>query len=179
MFMLRKSELWANEMSSVRPRRWLSRLFAAKEEKKAVSPYHAVAIRCAGSACQAALDIQYERFISAEAPMLPLFDCDRPGQCQCRYQHYEDRRVEDRRGAGHAAPIKNDSARVERRSGKGRRADDNPEGEEPFSVSEDSYYGHVEDTIRTAQLDPDEADGVDPYNSGSFDKSNSWKSSSQ
>jgi hypothetical protein len=34
------------------------------------------------------------------------------------------------------------------------------------------------DTIRTATLDASKLDGVDPYNSGSFDKSKSWSSSS-
>lgn len=64
---------------------------------------------------------------------------------------------------------------------KGRRAEDVAEDAEDarlFSVHEDSYYEHVGDTIRTAILDASEADGVDPYNSGSFDKSKSWGSSS-
>jgi len=61
---------------------------------------------------------------------------------------------------------------------KRRREEDDPEDAEPFSVSENSYYEHVGDTARTALLDVSEPDGVDPYNSGSFDKSKSWKSSS-
>ena len=61
---------------------------------------------------------------------------------------------------------------------KDRRAEDIAEDAEPFSVHEDSYYEHVGDTIRTAVLDASEQDGVDPYNSGSFDKSKSWNSSS-
>lgn len=62
---------------------------------------------------------------------------------------------------------------------KRRREEDVPEDAEPFSVSENSYYEHVGDTVRTALLDVSEPDGVDPYNSGSFDKSKSWKSSSR
>ena len=61
---------------------------------------------------------------------------------------------------------------------KSRRGEDLPEEEQPFSVSEDSYYEHVGDTIRSQHLDVDESDGVDPYNSGSFDKSKSWKPNS-
>ena len=61
---------------------------------------------------------------------------------------------------------------------KGRRAENVAEDAGPFSVHEDSYYEHVGDTIRTAILDASEPDGVDPYNSGSFDKSKSWSSSS-
>ena len=61
---------------------------------------------------------------------------------------------------------------------KGRRAEDIAGDAEPFSVHEDSYYEHVGDTVRTAMLDDSEPEGVDPYNSGSFDKSKSWSSSS-
>ena len=61
---------------------------------------------------------------------------------------------------------------------KGRRKEDVPEDAEPFSVSEGSYYEHVGDTVRTALLDVSKSEGIDPYNSGSFDKSKSWKSSS-
>lgn len=165
-------------MKSVRPRRWLTRLFPRKAEEKGVSPYHAVAIRCTNNSCQAAKDSQFERHLSADAPLLPLGQCDRPDQCECRYQHYEDRRGESRRGSDHGLSDQNDSKSEERRHAKSRRAEDFDEEDEPFSVSEDSYYEHVGDTIRTAHLDVDESDGVDPYNSGSFDKSKSWKSGS-
>ena len=68
--------------------------------------------------------------------------------------------------------------RVDRRHAKDRRAQNDVEDAEPFSVNEDSYYEHMGDTIRTAKLDGGESNGVDPYNSGSFDKSKSWGSSS-
>ena len=55
-----------------------------------------------------------------------------------------------------------------------RRAEDVAADAELFSVHEDSYYEHVGDTVRTAMLDASEPEGVDPYNSGSFDKSKSW-----
>jgi hypothetical protein len=61
---------------------------------------------------------------------------------------------------------------------KDRRAEDVADETEPFSVHKDSYYEHVSDTIRTVTLDANEPDGVDPYNSGSFDKSKSRSSSS-
>ena len=59
-----------------------------------------------------------------------------------------------------------------------------------MSVHEDSYYRHAEDTartaalqveetFRTAALQAEEVEGVDPYNSGSFDKSNTWGSTSK
>ena len=47
---------------------------------------------------------------------------------------------------------------------------------EPFSVSENSYYEHMGDTVRTAMLDPGEQEGFDPYNSGSFDREKTFGS---
>ena len=72
---------------------------------------------------------------------------------------------------------------AERRYVKGRRADDAIEDDPPVSVHEDSYYQHAEDTARTAVLnaaeleEAEKAEGVDPYNSGSSDKSKNWQSS--
>ena len=160
-----------NQMSSVRPRRWFTRLFARTAEKPRVSPYHAVSIRCGKNACQAAQDKLGERHLSAEAALLPLDQCDRPDQCECRFQHYDDRRGKSRRHSDQSLSAQTDSERIERRYVKDRRAETIAEEAEPFSVHEDSYYEYVGDTIRTAMLDASELDGVDPYNSGSFDKS--------
>ena len=172
-------ESWPNHMSSVRPRRWFARLFAKKEEQEGPSPYHSVAIHCTNNSCPAALESQFQRHLSSDAPMLPLAQCDRPDQCECRYQHYEDRRGDSRRASDQGLSRQKDSNSEERRSLKSRRAEDFPEDEQPFSVHEDSYYEHVGDTIRTTAIELNESDGVDPYNSGSFDKSKSWKSSSR
>ena len=165
-------------MKPVRPRRWFARLFAKKPEQKSVSPYHAVAICCTRNSCPTALESQFVRHLSNKAPLLPLKECDRPDECECRYQHYEDRRSDSRRASDHGLSNKKNPDAEERRSLKSRRADDFAEDEAPFSVHEDSYYEHVGDTIRTAAIDPDESDGVDPYNSGSFDSSKTWSSSS-
>lgn len=56
---------------------------------------------------------------------------------------------------------------------KDRRKDDDAE---PFSVSENSYYEHMGDTVRTAMLDASEKDEFDPYNSGSFDRAKTFGS---
>ena len=162
-------------MTSEKPRNLLGRLFAKKADKPSVTSYHAVAIRCGKTPCQAAQDNQIQRYLSAEAPLLPLEQCDRPDQCNCRYQHYEDRRGGPRRRSEHGLPGEADSERLERRNEKDRRANDDPDEDQPFSVSDDSYHEHVGDTIRSAALKVDELEGIDPYNSGSFDKSKSWK----
>ncbi len=165
-------------MAQVRPRRWLKRLFAKKDEKPRDSTYHAVSIRCTSNACEAARSKVGQRHLSTEAPLLPLDQCDRPDHCECRYQHYDDRRGDPRRRTDQGLPPKTDPERIERRYVKDRRAQDGADDSEPFSVHEDSYYEHMGDTVRTAILDASENDGVDPYNSGSFDKSKSWGSNS-
>ena len=111
--------------------------------------------------------------------MLPLDQCDRPDQCDCRYQHYEDRRGGPRRRSEQGMSDQTDGEHLERRYLKDRRAKDDVEEPEPFSVNDDSYYEHMGDTTRSQALQIDESDGVDPYNSGSFDKSKSWKPEGQ
>ena len=65
-----------------------------------VNPFHAGSIARAfdGSACNAAKACEGERFLSTEAPMLPLKGCD-AAQCRCRYVHHDDRRAGPRRRA--------------------------------------------------------------------------------
>ena len=163
-----------NQMNSDKPHRWFTRLFARTAEKPRVSPYHAVSIRCGKNACQAVQVRLGERHLSAEAAMLPLEQCDRPDRCECRFQHYDDRRRKSRRRSDQGLSAQTDPERIERRHAKDRREEIIADEAKPYSVHEDSYYEHVGDTIRTAMLDDSEPDDVDPYNSGSFDKSKSW-----
>ncbi len=59
--------------------------------------FHAVSLKTLPSACDAAKAMQGERFLSAEAPNIPLPECD-ASSCGCSYAHHKDRRVgEDRR----------------------------------------------------------------------------------
>lgn len=64
--------------------------------KKPVNPFHAVSIAPGLRACAAALELRDQRFLSREAPVLPLKNCTNP-ECTCRYEHYEDRRRGPRR----------------------------------------------------------------------------------
>lgn len=64
--------------------------------RKPVNPYHAVGVVPGPRVCAAAEALRDKRFLSREAPTLPLKECDR-GDCQCRYEHYEDRRKGPRR----------------------------------------------------------------------------------
>ena len=98
--------------------------------------YHSVAIRYYGNAAcpvvkqfpiqpnlstQAPPFLETRRFLSSEAPLLPLTGCTETS-CQCRYVHYADRREQDRRStyvrSGTSAPA---FMGRERRSGTDRR----------------------------------------------------------
>ena len=75
------------------------------------NPWHAVCIQPVGKRCAAATALIGQRFLSREAPPLPLRDCDE-ADCQCRYRHYDDRRsngmVLDRHGMPLAHPERRD-----------------------------------------------------------------------
>ena len=58
--------------------------------------FHAVSLKSLASACDAAKAIQSERFLSTEAPAIPLAGCD-ASSCKCRYVHHDDRRATDDR----------------------------------------------------------------------------------
>ena len=98
----------------------------AKDRRKSSSKsdYHAVAIRYAAKACSAAKDLEGHRFLATAAPRLPLPGCDLD-HCECRFQHYEDRRSgRDRRSpfASGGAAAATGKFELERRQGDERRA---------------------------------------------------------
>ena len=57
---------------------------------------HAVSVVPDLMGCAAVREIENRRFLSAEAPPLPLAGCD-VQQCSCHYRHHVDRRVEEDR----------------------------------------------------------------------------------
>ena len=87
--------------------------------------YHAVSIQPGPQACAAAKELRGRKFLSHEAPQLPLADCS-SGYCQCRFTHHTDRRgTADRRselprgfGVGPSGPPD-----AERRNKDDRRID--------------------------------------------------------
>ena len=90
------------------------------------SKFHAVSIRYAAGACNAAIAMEGRRFLSSAAPKLPLPECD-AAECKCRFRHHDDRRSgKDRRntwtqgmGGGATGPYLK-----EQRTGKDRRRSD-------------------------------------------------------
>jgi len=59
--------------------------------------WHAVSVRPCQGACTVASSNRDRRWLSREAPQLPLPGCTRPDTCKCTYQHHEDRRAGGRR----------------------------------------------------------------------------------
>ena len=87
--------------------------------------FHAVEIRCSSSGCLAARSLAELRFLSrASPPQLPLPDCTQPDRCTCRYLHHDDRREEPRREFDAGSSGIHWMVAINRRTGRGRRADD-------------------------------------------------------
>jgi hypothetical protein len=55
------------------------------------NPWHAVSVVPSDGACTKARSLSRQRFLSNEAPPLPLQSCD-ARTCRCHYRHHEDRR---------------------------------------------------------------------------------------
>ena len=92
--------------------------------KKAVKPYHAVTIATGPRACAAARALRDQRFLSREAPPLPLKNCD-SGECTCRYEHYDDRRKTGRRARDLGVSIDGyDGSEKRIKAKRGRRKSD-------------------------------------------------------
>ena len=91
------------------------------EANAATHPYHCVAIYHRDGACAAAKRLSGHRFLSREAPPIPLPACD-VDRCRCRYVHFEDRRQNDERRNPRPALLQVGGYNgPERRSGEERR----------------------------------------------------------
>lgn len=70
----------------------LAQAHARREKNR----FHCVEIRSRGGACAQVKQHAGIRYLSAEAPRLPLDGCF-SARCDCRYVHHNDRRRDDRR----------------------------------------------------------------------------------
>ena len=112
----------------VRLRRYQKADAASEPETplSSTSRYHAVSIKVSGSACRAAKELTGQRFLSTEAPLLPLPGCTM-AECNCRFVHHKDRRSgKDRRSPFSPAGFGGGTGRFEadQRAGKDRRKSD-------------------------------------------------------
>ena len=86
--------------------------------------WHAVSVKPGTSPCPAAVSGKNRRWLSREAPLLPLPGCTKPDACHCTYHHHDDRRAGGRRAGETDAfrprpPVR---SMTERRNRKDRRA---------------------------------------------------------
>jgi len=88
-----------------------------------LSNYHAVSVKHSSRCCKAVKQLEHQRFLSTEAPNLPVAGCSNPGQCACRYQHHTDRRDDARRDSDVGLPERYFMG-PNRRNQSGRRASD-------------------------------------------------------
>lgn len=84
----------------------------------------AVSIHSTTGSCEPARTLKGQRFLSAEAPRLPLVECTQSARCACTYKKYPDRRAgprreEDATGLRRAIEVGKD-----RRTKIGRRSTD-------------------------------------------------------
>lgn len=84
--------------------------------------FHGIAVNPGPCACEAVAALGGQRFLSDEAPRLPLPGCSRPEDCRCVYRHFTDRRTDARRDSDVGLPQR--QVAVEKRSGRGRRITD-------------------------------------------------------
>lgn len=95
------------------------------------NPWHAVAISSGQLCCRASVQARNVRYLSSEAPPLPLAGCTQSNSCTCKYKHFGDRRAGPRRTtdsdlyknalSAHRIPK---LTFTDRRTSGGRRADD-------------------------------------------------------
>jgi len=93
-------------------------------QRKPVSAHHAVAIVPGRTACAEACALRDRRFLSREAPVLPLKGCNL-SPCDCRYEHHDDRRKGVRRARDLAISVDRYDGEDQRdRTKRGRRKSD-------------------------------------------------------
>ena len=97
---------------------------ARPKTSTASTEYHAVSVKLAANACEAAKDLDGQRFLSKDSPTLPLPDCD-VADCGCRFEHHADRRRRQDRRSPFAGGIGDTGIhRQEQRESRDDRRDD-------------------------------------------------------
>jgi hypothetical protein len=109
---------------------WKRRMKAPPPAKQSIvrvtarSPWHAVSIINNAACCPAAMRMLGSRFLSKEAPGLPLKACSMSAECRCSYQHHDDRRGLSRRTPDVWSPGHVGYSGEERRRQRDRRSID-------------------------------------------------------
>ena len=91
---------------------------------KTPSRWSAVSILPGSISCGAARALKGQRFLSGEAPRIPLSECTSAANCRCVYRKFADRRAGPRRGEDQSGMRRVGTSGPERRVGRGRRSSD-------------------------------------------------------
>lgn len=91
---------------------------------RASSHWHAVALKPKGQCCEAVQARRSARFLSKEAPRLPLAECNTSDTCTCVYKHHADRRAQPRRQDEQDGLRRSGKVEQERRQTPDRRRTD-------------------------------------------------------
>jgi hypothetical protein len=93
--------------------------------RKVPQNFHAVSIVAGSRACAEAraLEEGQKRYLSRQAPVLPLKNCN-CATCECRYVHHEDRRKGPRRTRDFGVSIAGYEGPENRKVKRGRRKSD-------------------------------------------------------
>jgi hypothetical protein len=86
--------------------------------------WSAVSILPGSIGCDAARALRGQRFLSAQAPRIPLAECTWAEGCRCVYRKFADRRLGPRRTEDHPGMRRSGHGGLERRIGRGRRSTD-------------------------------------------------------
>jgi hypothetical protein len=89
-----------------------------------MNPWHAVSILTGPTSCGPARSLSALRFLSPEAPRLPLSQCPTPESCLCGYKHHTDRRAQARRKEDRTGLRRLITGDLERRTRQDRRSTD-------------------------------------------------------
>jgi hypothetical protein len=95
---------------------------AEAAKKSAARRYAGVEIQVRETACEAAVAMSGQRFLTSEAPALPLAGCTAE-HCSCAFVKFSDRRTDDRR-LEHSSLSTSLYLANNRRDRTGRREDD-------------------------------------------------------
>ena len=80
--------------------------------------YQGIEIAIGSSPCEAARTGVGKRYLSDEAPLLPLEGCSDPRGCDCRYKHFVDRRTDARRDSDSGLPQRTHNDEKRRQAGR-------------------------------------------------------------
>jgi hypothetical protein len=117
---------WHDEIAAALFRFRLRQKFRGRTEKRQriSNPWHAVSVVPGLHSCAAADALRDRRMLAADAPALPLPDCQSPRTCTCRYRHHADRRSGPRRARDSGFPDRPFKGGERRGPTRGRRTTD-------------------------------------------------------